>query len=537
MNNNQLYNKILKDISKVVKASINEAFDFGSAGKTTQKKSAIISTVRHEVLKKNIEDYLTFCWEYITNGKDEFTIDDSTSGCWILKSEGYRGQDEHVKIQQSNNSVFDCTINSRSISTFYRNEKTNGKEKSDVILEMFTGAAQYHLNIGTGIIKGLPNCTFNLSSLENISLDTLPSKLVLQDAWSDKILTTALSAIVNDNNSSSLDSMMPMIEYMQDNFVDVIFAGFSGAAQDFINENIYRMKIPNVQEYLKSRKLKCEAKDLQRVEDLIKKGKSCEAMAKAIGEKNISKAGSRFVAALRLLNLPSPAIDDNGKDMAWQVENFYDKLRQLCFDTRALEKTVEKFDKLMPQYFLLKFLQLGGTMQDIFAMYEASFGDEENPDTIANRQQKINDFQGTSVKKYGRLKDFVIFLDSLNIPYEVEPIDSRITDRWSNPQAWQGVTLFDDDDPNTAHFAITSSEGATRGHGDRTGSTRITGGWSRGRYRSVYAPEYAENGNWRMEGELEITHISDNLLPFIQEGPINLTKLRTAIQKFLKSLK
>lgn len=273
------------------------------------------------------------------------------------------------------------------------------------------------------------------------------------------------------------------------------------------------------------------------MEDLLKKGKSCEAMAKAIGEKNISKAGSRFVAALRLLNLPTPPIDDNGGDVSRQAEQFYENLTEIFSRGSKFEDIATKLRKLKPQYFLMKFLQLGGTMQDIFAMYEASFGDEENPDTITDRQQKINDFQGTSVKKYGRLKDFVIFLDSLNIPYEVEPIDSRITNRWSNPQAWQGVTLFDDDDPNTAHFAITSSDGVSRGHGTRTGSVRIDGGWSRGRYRSRYAPEYAENGNWRMEGELEITHISDNLLPFIQEGPINLTKLRTAIQKFLKSLK
>jgi hypothetical protein len=130
----------------------------------------------------------------------------------------------------------------------------------------------------------------------------------------------------------------------------------------------------------------------------------------------------------------------------------------------------------------------------------------------------------------------VVFLDSLNIPYSVDPIDKRTTSGWGSKQEWQGVTLFDDDDPNTAHFAITSSEGMVRGNGDRVGSYRVDGGWTRYGYRSRYKTEYAQNGNWRMEGDLEVIHISDNLKPFLKEGPINLTQVRNAIKKFLKSI-
>jgi hypothetical protein len=39
-----------------------------------------------------------------------------------------------------------------------------------------------------------------------------------------------------------------------------------------------------------------------------------------------------------------------------------------------------------------------------------------------------------------------------------------------------------------------------------------------------------------MEGDLEVIHISDNLKPFMKEGPINLTQVRNAIKKFLKSI-
>ena len=87
----------------------------------------------------------------------------------------------------------------------------------------------------------------------------------------------------------------------------------------------------------------------------------------------------------------------------------------------------------------------------------------------------------------------MVFLDSLNIPYSVDPIDKRTTGGLSgSKQEWQGVTLFDDDDPNTAHFAITSSEGMVRGNGDRVGSYPVNGGgWTRYGYRSRYKAEYA----------------------------------------------
>lgn len=537
MNNNQLYNKILKDISKVVKTSINEAFNFGSVGKPVNKNDAIVSAVRHEALKQNIEEFFELCKDYMMAGN--IVIDNSSSNEWIMKSQTtYGGDRNYITLKQAGASL-EISIDMRYMDR-YSNMAAN-KTQNDMVFDLLSKASDYHINIGTAnLINSSRFCIFNNATLFEMNPTNLPSKINFQELYNDNIEDVHRFCVITkvDNGGALNDSVMPMVEYMQDCFADMIFVNFAGAEQDFVNEKIYKLGIPNVQEYLKQRKLKCEAKDLQRVEDLLKKGKSCEAMAKAIGEKNISKAGSRFVAALRLLNLPVPPIDDNDSDdIANQIKRFYEDFRNINTHVRSLVDVCAKVSELKPEYFLIKFLQLGGTMQDIFAMYDASFGDEENPDTISNRQQKINDFQGTSVKKYGRLKDFVIFLDSLNIPYEVEPIDSRITDRWTNPQAWQGVTLFDDDDPNTAHFAITSSEGAARGHGTRTGSTRITGGWHNGRYRSVYAPEYAENGNWRMEGELEITHISDNLLPFIQEGPINLTKLRTAIQKFLKSLK
>ena len=330
----------------------------------------------------------------------------------------------------------------------------------------------------------------------------------------------------------------PIYTSINEHFVDIIFLGFEGASQTFINENVYQLGIDNPQAYLKSKKLKCEAKDLQRVEDLLKKGKSCESMAKAIGEKNMSKAGSRFVASLRLLNLPVPPFDDDAEAEQEIMRYYSDFFDSVSTNNPEVHKSLNKIKTLCPGYFAKKFLELGGTMEDIFAMYDASYGDEANPDTITARQQKINSFSKATTEKYGRLKDFVVFLDSLNIPYSVDPIDKRTTGGWSgSKQEWQGVTLFDDDDPNTAHFAITSSEGMVRGNGDRVGSYRVNGGgWTRYGYRSRYKAEYAQNGNWRMEGDLEVIHISDNLKPFLKEGPINLTQVRNAIKKFLKSI-
>ena len=330
----------------------------------------------------------------------------------------------------------------------------------------------------------------------------------------------------------------PIYTSINEHFVDIIFLGFEGASQTFINENVYQLGIDNPQAYLKSKKLKCEAKDLQRVEDLLKKGKSCESMAKAIGEKNMSKAGSRFVASLRLLNLPVPPFDDDAEAEQEIMRYYSDFFNSVSTNNPEVHKSLNKIKTLCPGYFAKKFLELGGTMEDIFAMYDASYGDEANPDTITARQQKINSFSKATTEKYGRLKDFVVFLDSLNIPYSVDPIDKRTTSGWGgSKQEWQGVTLFDDDDPNTAHFAITSSEGMVRGNGDRVGSYRVDGGgWTRYGYRSRYKAEYAQNGNWRMEGDLEVIHISDNLKPFLKEGPINLTQVRNAIKKFLKSI-
>lgn len=253
MNNNKLYNKILKDISKVVKTSINEAFDFGSAGKNTKKNSAIISTVRHEVLKKNIEDFFDFCKGYMSGGN--FVIDDSRQGTWILTSDaGYRGNMENVKLTLTNNSVFDCTINLLSISLY--SDKAKGKNTTDIVFEIFSEASKYNLNIGTGILKS-PDAfgVFNANTLANMSPDMLPSKLTYQSAYRDnngQELANVLGIVLHEKNSTSLDnSMMPMIEYLQNNFVDLIFANFSGADQEFINENVYRLGIPNVQEYLK----------------------------------------------------------------------------------------------------------------------------------------------------------------------------------------------------------------------------------------------------------------------------------------------
>jgi hypothetical protein len=182
------------------------------------------------------------------------------------------------------------------------------------------------------------------------------------------------------------DDSLDILEYINEHFVDIIFLGFEGASQTFINENVYQLGIDNPQAYLKSKKLKCEAKDLQRVEDLLKKGKSCESMAKAIGEKNMSKAGSRFVASLRLLNLPVPPFDDDAEAEQEIMQYYSDFFQSVSTNNPEVQKALNKIKTLCPAYFAKKFLELGGTMEDIFAMYDASYGDEANPDTITARQ-------------------------------------------------------------------------------------------------------------------------------------------------------
>ena len=131
--------------------------------------------------------------------------------------------------------------------------------------------------------------------------------------------------------------LLDILEYINEHFVDIIFLGFAGESQTFINENVYQLGIPNPQAYLKSKKLKCETKDLQRVEDLLKKGKSCESMAKAIGEKNMSKAGSRFVASLRLLNLPVPPFDDNNEALEEIMQYYSDFFQSVSTSVPAIQ--------------------------------------------------------------------------------------------------------------------------------------------------------------------------------------------------------
>ena len=517
--------KLIDDLGRSIRKSINEAFDFGSVSTTKTAGERVTDQARKVVQEENITNFLNGFLKEL-NGSDNIEIVRETMGWHGHSSKNSWNNLDVIVIPHDHVNV------EVQIKGFQIVHKTfilalNFAKKNNIVINkiVFEDVANKKHNF----------FSFSIADILTWNDYSLPDQIIFKSKEGEE--KEAICVIQQAQNPIELtEDSLDILEYINEHFVDIIFLGFEGASQTFINENVYQLGIDNPQAYLKSKKLKCEAKDLQRVEDLLKKGKSCESMAKAIGEKNMSKAGSRFVASLRLLNLPVPPFDDDTEAEQEIMQYYSDFFQSVSTNNPEVQKSLNKIKTLCPAYFAKKFLELGGTMEDIFAMYDASYGDEANPDTITARQQKINSFSKATTEKYGRLKDFVVFLDSLNIPYSVDPIDKRTTSGWGSKQEWQGVTLFDDDDPNTAHFAITSSEGMVRGNGDRVGSYRVDGGWTRYGYRSRYKTEYAQNGNWRMEGDLEVIHISDNLKPFLKEGPINLTQVRNAIKKFLKSI-
>lgn len=519
--------KLIDDLGRSIRKSINEAFDFGSVSTTKTAGERVTDQARKVVQEENITNFLNGFLKEL-NGSDNIEIVRESMG-WHGHSSKNSWNNLDVIVIPHDHVNVEVQINGFQIihKTFIL--ALNFAKKNNIVINkiVFEEVANRKHNF----------FSFSIADILTWNDYSLPDQIIFKSKEGEE--KEAICVIQQTQKPIELtEDSLDILEYINEHFVDIIFLGFEGASQTFINENVYQLGIDNPQAYLKSKKLKCEAKDLQRVEDLLKKGKSCESMAKAIGEKNMSKAGSRFVASLRLLNLPVPPFDDDAEAEQEIMRYYSDFFNSVSTNNPEVHKSLNKIKTLCPGYFAKKFLELGGTMEDIFAMYDASYGDEANPDTITARQQKINSFSKATTEKYGRLKDFVVFLDSLNIPYSVDPIDKRTTSGWGgSKQEWQGVTLFDDDDPNTAHFAITSSEGMVRGNGDRVGSYRVDGGgWTRYGYRSRYKAEYAQNGNWRMEGDLEVIHISDNLKPFLKEGPINLTQVRNAIKKFLKSI-
>lgn len=511
-----LYKTLLNNISYTIKKKLSEGIDFNDLDDSDSDDGliqAIHTAVKPKILEKFIQDLCGDSWRF--NKIDDYTY---KIGSTI----------NSIDIEYTNNTlVLTYNYYIEPLNRFLQQFIDVLNKKEYHIISNYKWVLPYKVKSNKNE-HGLIN--LNLS-LFNRPIEELPVSINTNDQISKGL------QLINDTKSDNIITE-ELLDYLDNMFDDISFIGLQNNDLQFVTNTYYRPELNNVTEYLKDHKLKCSAadykKNIQRVEDIIKKAKGAESnklaesQAAKIGEAAKSKAGYRYVAALRLLNMPLPP---------FSKEFINDNVSYL----RSYYSGYKDYLTIKPYYFLLRYLELGGTMEDIYYMYESTFDDAAN---IEARQQRIDNFSGATTSQYGRLKTFVTFLDSLDkIKYSVDPISAHITRNWSHSSndVWQGVTLYDLNNNEIGHFAITSSNGAIKGNGDIVGRYRIGGGWRTGKYgqpiyRSDYAPEYAHNGNWRMEGSLQLYKISDSMKPFLSEGDIDLTKLRVLIKKFLKSI-
>lgn len=496
-----LYNTLIKNIGKTIKQSINEAFDFNKLQPLSNE----------DIMKKtNISVYQGLYIDLLTDklqnslskkiGTDNAPIKKNIN---VEEYEILRGNTVIItlSINYDNNKYINVTINNyynAILNTLYELDKD--EDLGGIHINLLT------INIDNSFNHYSYEFT-NMNSL--INLDILNININFSNKKADVIPICNIrynkDNIITEETLYHLKTIIPSpIHFYQ-------FERYNKEQQDLITNIIYNSITDNDDpvNYLKNKKIKFEEKDFQRVEDLIKKQKNCKSMADAIGEKAKSKAGFRYIAFLRLLHIPF-LLAENSNDI-------YQLLKAVASYN---DNTYNIIYACEPQRFFIKFIELGGTLEDLRNMYLITFKNNQ----VEKRNERINNFKGSSTARYGRLKDFVIFLDSLNLPYYVD----NITDAALYNNGVQYVKLYDANKNNViASFGIKADD-IERGNGEVDYRYKSWGG-----YRTVYKG----NGNYKMLGQLTIKNVSDSLKPYLSEGNINLTFLRAAIKRFLKNYK
>ena len=283
--------KLIDDLSKSIRKSINEAFDFGSVNNSKSTGARVTDQARKVVQEENITNFLNDFLKEL-NGSDNIEIVRETIGWHGHSSKNSWNNLDVIVIPQDHINV-EVQVNGFQFVHKTFAVALNFAKKNNIVINkiVFESVANKKHNF----------FSFNIADILTWNEYSLPDQIIFKNNQGEE--KEAICVIQQSINPTVLtEDSLDILEYINEHFVDIIFLGFEGESQTFINENVYQLGIDNPRAYLKAKKLKCETKDLQRVEDLLKKGKSCESMAKAIREKNMSKAGSRFVASLRLLN-------------------------------------------------------------------------------------------------------------------------------------------------------------------------------------------------------------------------------------------